>query len=83
MARGKRTARTAAWFNRQHPARRSAAPARQDRREILRKIEQRNLAATRAHVRTMPPGGPLEPYVPAPARARTIWEAATGTPLHF
>ncbi|MEV5264784.1 hypothetical protein [Streptomyces werraensis] len=42
-------------------------------------LEERNLRARRAQVRTIPPGGPLQPYVPAPARRVTIWEAATGT----
>lgn len=81
MARRKRTARSTAWADQHRPTRRPTALAQPDPRDLLRQIEHRNLRAKQARIRTMPPGGPLEPYVPAPVRVRTIWEAATNTPL--
>lgn len=77
--KGRRNPRTEAWHNKRKPRRQSAPESVVTPRVALRMLAAQNLAKNQARVRTLPPGGPLQPYVPAPARRVTIWEAATGT----
>lgn len=79
--KGRRNARTTAWHNKRNPGRRPAPESVVTPRVALRMLAAQNLATTQAKVRTLPPGGPLEPYQPAPRRTVTLWEAATGERL--